>query len=135
MSSRCTSSPVGKIKFFLFLPLPSVPVWLPTHYLISIKCALIFLLRPILEVKARAKISCILEELRSTYTICFCNFMTFKDERYEILSSISRWYQNIHEYEKALEYGQKGLAMTNLSKTIQSCWVSTIHQLWSLAFM
>ena len=33
MSSRCTSSPVEKSISFLFLPLPSVPVWLKICYL------------------------------------------------------------------------------------------------------
>ena len=53
--------------------------------------------------------------------------MTFIDEQYEIISSISRWYQDIDDNEAALEYGLKGLAITNISKKIQSCWVSTIH--------
>ena len=40
MSSRCTSSPVGKIKIVSILPLPSVPVWLKIRYLI--KCLTLF---------------------------------------------------------------------------------------------
>ena len=35
MSPKFTSSAVGKIKIFLFLPLPSVPVWLTIRYFLS----------------------------------------------------------------------------------------------------